>query len=511
MTDEYSTMKKTDRTDRARIDRDTSPVLLSKKIIYQIGFGLSCAVRGFVYSWNNPCSFDWNRFSRWNKRKIFFWSFVFLWQDVWSTQKRSFISLVVCTIVVYLLTIICFLPIRFIVWICSLIFQFSPEDIEWLENLTSARALLFHLLSFIPLLAVYVTNTILGRKSIWTFFSRFTSLIDRSIDRIGYDKLFFSVLASANPSLTELLNTRARQTFTSSLYYFVRRFLTIFSFLIALHFLRLLPFFGQFVPAIWVFQYARYTVANTKNVYLRSAFFLVLVVLTIFKSFHERILWVLKIQMASTALARELFDSYLSRIHTETISNHRSVSIKTYETPTRFRFLGFTLPHSVQKYFQLDKNSFQTRPINHIDLPHKKISHFLRENYFLLLAFAFPYVFLFSVPILGFFCVGFAHGAAAFTLALLTRWNRFDFCELQIRMDRQEFFQSYMDHWGIADVLLDCYVDLLTMETVNNNRFIDFKRLLAEHHILCKEHQLCRQEIDFLREQLQQLKSNSNN
>ena len=29
-------------------------------------------------------------------------------------------------------------------------------------------------------------------------------------------------------------------------------------------------------------------------------------------------------------------------------------------------------------------------------------------------------------------------------------------------MDRQEFFQSYMDHWGIADVLLDCYVDLLT-------------------------------------------------
>ena len=39
-------------------------------------------------------------------------------------------------------------------------------------------------------------------------------------------------------------------------------------------------------------------------------------------------------------------------------------------------------------------------------------------------------------------------------------------------MDRQEFFQSYMDHWGLADVLLDCYVDLLTMEMMDDNNRI---------------------------------------
>ena len=61
------------------------------------------------------------------------------------------------------------------------------------------------------------------------------------------------------------------------------------------------------------------------------------------------------------------------------------------------------------------------QPVNEMALPHRKITHFLRENYFLLLAFAFPYIFVFSVPLLGFFCVGFAHGAAAYTLAIVAQ------------------------------------------------------------------------------------------
>ena len=72
-------------------------------------------------------------------------------------------------------------------------------------------------------------------------------------------------------------------------------------------------------------------------------------------------------------------------------------------------------------------------------------------------------------------------------------------------MDRQEFFQSYMDHWGIADVLLDCYVDLLTMEMIsetNDNRLMSFKQLLAEHHLKCKEQQIFEEEIRQLRDDL---------
>ena len=61
------------------------------------------------------------------------------------------------------------------------------------------------------------------------------------------------------------------------------------------------------------------------------------------------------------------------------------------------------------------------KPPNELSLPHRKITHFLRENYFVLLAFAFPYIFLFSIPLLGFFCVGFAHGAAAYTLAVVAQ------------------------------------------------------------------------------------------
>jgi hypothetical protein len=121
--------------------------------------------------------------------------------------------------------------------------------------------------------------------------------------------------------------------------------------------------------------------------------------------------------MASTALARELFDTYLSRIHTHTIVNHRPIDIKTHAPPSRYQFLGFLVPAILHPLF-----NHQTLPPNQVvDLPHKKITHFLRENYFLLLAFAFPYVFVFSIPLLGFLCVGFAHGAAAYTLAVATR------------------------------------------------------------------------------------------
>jgi len=79
-------------------------------------------------------------------------------------------------------------------------------------------------------------------------------------------------------------------------------------------------------------------------------------------------------------------------------------------------------------------------------------------------------------------------------------------------MDKQEFFQSYMDHWGITDVLLDCYVDLLTMEMLEEQktqmvRMILFKQLLSEHHIKCKEQQIFEDEIRQLQEELERIKN----
>ena len=48
--------------------------------------------------------------------------------------------------------------------------------------------------------------------------------------------------------------------------------------------------------------------------------------------------------MASTALARELFDTYLSRIHTHTKANYRPTKFLTNAPPARYQFLGFLVP-----------------------------------------------------------------------------------------------------------------------------------------------------------------------
>ena len=79
-------------------------------------------------------------------------------------------------------------------------------------------------------------------------------------------------------------------------------------------------------------------------------------------------------------------------------------------------------------------------------------------------------------------------------------------------MDKQEFFQSYMDHWGITDVLLDCYVDLLTMNIIEDknkklNQINIFKQLLTEHNIKCKEQQIFEDEIRQLKDDIQKIKN----
>lgn len=82
--------------------------------------------------------------------------------DVWKTQKRSLLSLLACTFLIYITLVIIFLPFRFIVWLISFAYTFAPSIIEWFEHVASARTLLFNLLTFIPLLAVFIMNNLLG-------------------------------------------------------------------------------------------------------------------------------------------------------------------------------------------------------------------------------------------------------------------------------------------------------------------------------------------------------------
>ncbi|CAF2052385.1 unnamed protein product [Rotaria magnacalcarata] len=428
-----------------------SPAKFAKQVVYQIYFGVLCSIRGFLLAWNN--------------------------NYVWKNQQRSFLSLLICTIIIYIILFLIFLPFRLIVWFISLFYTFSPSAIEWFVQVTSAQSMLFKLLTFVPLLAVFIMNNLLG-----------------------YDKLFFSVLASVNPSLAERINSHARQSFMSSLYFFVRRTIMMLAIIACIHFLRSVPYVGSVIPALWVFKYARYTITNTKNIYLRTIFFTLLVLLTIFKSLHTQAMSLLHLQMASTALARELFDTYLSRIHTKAKIDHKSINIKTSSPPSRYQFLGFFVPSLFYPLFNSPTNLDIDKSTTDLPLPHRKITHFLRENYFLLLAFAFPYVFLFSIPLAGFFCI-----------ERKIKHHIYSF------MDRQEFFQSYMDHWGITDVLLDCYVDLLIMEMIDEKKFDNnnnnemarlnfFKRLLFEHHIKCREQQVVEDEIHQLEEELKRMK-----
>ena len=85
---------------------------------------------------------------------------------IWQTQKRSLVSLFICTLIIYIALVIVFLPFRIILWLISFVYTFAPNIIEWFDQISSARGLLLNLLTFIPLLAVYIMNNLLGRSEI---------------------------------------------------------------------------------------------------------------------------------------------------------------------------------------------------------------------------------------------------------------------------------------------------------------------------------------------------------
>lgn len=72
--------------------------------------------------------------------------------------------LLICTLSIYVLLVIAFLPFRLLVWLISFAYTFAPAVTEWFERVSSARALLFKLVTFIPLLAVFTMNNLLGRS-----------------------------------------------------------------------------------------------------------------------------------------------------------------------------------------------------------------------------------------------------------------------------------------------------------------------------------------------------------
>lgn len=131
-----------------------SPRKFTKHILYQLCLGFASAIRGFIFSWNNTCMYHQSSIQLKNKKHSI--------SDVWKTQQRSLLSLLICTLIIYVTLVIIFLPFRFIVWLVSFAYAFAPSFTEWFEHVSSARTLLLKLLTFIPLLAVFIMNNLLG-------------------------------------------------------------------------------------------------------------------------------------------------------------------------------------------------------------------------------------------------------------------------------------------------------------------------------------------------------------
>ncbi|CAF0995786.1 unnamed protein product [Didymodactylos carnosus] len=325
----------------------------------QLYLGFRSSLHGFILAWNN--------------------------NYVWKTQLFSFWSLLISTITVYCILYISLLPFRVLLWIFSFYTVVNLETLNYLRDVSSPSNLFIHLCWFIPLLAVFIMNNLLG-----------------------YENIFFSVLSSIHPQFATQLYAKPRQRFLTLLYYFLRRTTLLFSFVMFIHLLRSSSYLGRFIPALWLLNYVRHTIINTKCLSVRLILITLILLVGYIKRFQPYAMSLLHLQLASIALARELFDTYLSRIHNQ-LSTPNTNAVKLlgiYPGPTTLTFCGFSLSTSIVTSKSV---------LN----PHKNVRKFLRNHYLSLLTFALPYVFLLSVPLLGFFCVGFAHGAAAYTLVII--------------------------------------------------------------------------------------------
>jgi hypothetical protein len=129
----------------------------TKQVIYHIRLGFLCALRGFIFSWNHTCK----HFSNRKKIRMNFF-FIQICLDIWEAQQRSLLSLLACTLLIYIILYFFFLPFRFTIWLISFAYAFAPSTVEWFERASSARELLFKLISFIPLIGVFIMNNLLG-------------------------------------------------------------------------------------------------------------------------------------------------------------------------------------------------------------------------------------------------------------------------------------------------------------------------------------------------------------
>ncbi|CAF1076719.1 unnamed protein product [Didymodactylos carnosus] len=338
------------------------PAVVFDRILSEIHLGLTSSVRGFILAWNNDY--------------------------VWKTQLKSFSSLLISTLTVYVV-IVCFcIPFRMLLWFLSFSPLFNTETYAHLHDLLSPSNLLVRLCWFIPLFAVFVMNNLLG-----------------------YEKVFFSVLYSLHPTFAYQLQLRPRQKFLTMLYYFIRRTTILLGFVMLINLFRSVPLLGRFVPALWLLNYVRHTLSHTKSLAVRVVLLSMIAIVAFFEPIQSYAMSLLHIQLAATSLARELFDTYLSRLH-HTKTPLPPVPLEKPQVysntlSTSFYMFGFQLPKIIQPL-----------PLSTIHelAPHKHVRHFLRKHYVSLLIFTLPYVFLLSIPLFGFFCVGFAHGAAAYAL-----------------------------------------------------------------------------------------------
>jgi len=165
------------------------------------------------------------------------------------------------------------------------------------------------------------------------------------------DVYFFAELEALDPKLSKELQEKERISFIESLKSWLRMCVRMLTLESAVFLLSLIPFFGRFVvPLAWFWSINK---LGTSLATIVSFLFLIPGCETIG-------LQLLTLHVTSTAIASELLDPYLSRIEDR-------------------------------------KAAYQIR----------------KAHSELFLGFGFPFAALFTVPIIGLFCWGIAHGAAA--------------------------------------------------------------------------------------------------
>jgi len=272
-------------------------------------------------------------------------AFVGIWiawnnHEVRRTQNRSTGSLLAILFLIYVILLLWFLPV-YVILNASVYFNLVDDStVSLIHQKISPTSLLRALLWFIPLTVLYILRTVLG-------FERLFFVVLKEVDEEEYDRLF----------------QRKVHPFTRELWIFLKRTAIVLFLTLFVQLGRFLPVIGRYMPAVYFLKVSRVLFRHSRYVGIKMIAVLAFLIFGVFGFIPqgEKIgVTLLNLQVASTALSRELLDPFYIR----TINKRETIEFQ--------------------------------------------------ERYgWILIGFGLPFVLLFSIPIVGLFFAGFATGAAA--------------------------------------------------------------------------------------------------